>query len=65
MITDLNREQMDNAEEEKIKRVLNALENPELEWRTLAGVSKETQLPADEVKEILKKLLLRRLTEVT
>ena len=58
MSTDLNREQMESAEEGNIKRVLTALENPELEWRTLDGVSKETQLPADEVKEILRKLIL-------
>jgi len=56
MSTNFNHEQMDDAEEDKTQRVINALENPKFEWRTIAGVSKETQLPPSEVEEILSKL---------
>lgn len=34
-------------------RVIAALENPNYEWRTIDGISKETGLSPERVKEIL------------
>jgi hypothetical protein len=56
MSTNLKSEQGDETEEAKTHQVIVALENPKYEWRTLAGVSKETQLSLEEVQEIISQL---------
>ena len=56
MSTNFEPEQANETEEAKTQRVIKALENPKYEWRTLSGVSEETQLPLKEVQDILRKL---------
>jgi hypothetical protein len=38
---------------DKSQRVLEALENPNYQWRTLGGLAEETGLPPDEITQIL------------
>ncbi len=40
----------------RVQKVIAALENPEHDWRTVAGVSKETGLSVLEVQAILNQL---------
>jgi N-glycosylase/DNA lyase len=38
------------------ERVLESLENPQYDWRTVDGVARETNIPPHEVEQILKSL---------
>lgn len=40
-------------QEPKTRSVLNALNNPKYEWRTVSGISKEAHLSPEEAIEIL------------
>ncbi|HVB15717.1 MAG TPA: hypothetical protein VNF04_04230 [Stellaceae bacterium] len=42
--------------EQKVQSVLNALNNPNFEWRTIEGVRKDAHLDADEAIGILGEL---------
>jgi len=56
MSTNFNHKPANEAEEARINQVIMALENPNYDWRTIEGVSKETHLSLKEVQEILRKL---------
>jgi hypothetical protein len=43
-------------QDQKKQSVLNALNNPDYEWRTITGVSKEAHLSAEETIEVLGEL---------
>jgi hypothetical protein len=43
------------------KVVVEALENPDYEWRTIPGIAAETGLPPDRVTQILEQLIAKRL----
>ena len=38
------------------KIIINALENKNYDWRTIDGIVRETALPAEEVRDMIKKL---------
>ena len=42
---------------DKVKKIIiNALENKNYDWRTIDGIVRETALPAEEVRDMIKKL---------
>lgn len=43
------------TEEEKVDRVVKALENPSYQWRTARGIATEAELPVNDVLAILEK----------
>jgi predicted transcriptional regulator len=43
--------------DEKIKQVVAALEDERYQWRTIKGIADQTNLPREEVPEVLNKLI--------
>jgi len=42
--------------EEHVRSLIAALENPEFDWRTVRGISRETGLSEDQIEEVLSKI---------
>lgn len=51
---------LDKEEKEIEKKIYQALLHPKYEWRTIPGISKQTELDEEKVKKGLKRLINKK-----